>query len=56
MFITNCHLDKASVTEDEIKTLEELDSLEVLENFKDLALELLEFKGANINTNVADLT
>lgn len=43
-FITNCHLDDASVTQDELETLEELDHSEVLENLKDLLESLLNFK------------
>jgi hypothetical protein len=44
VFTTNSHIDGESVTEDEIKTLEELDTLEVIENFKDIAVDLLNFK------------
>ena len=43
-FISNCHLDDASVTIEELETLEELDHAEVLENFKDLLESLLTFK------------
>jgi hypothetical protein len=43
-FITNCHLDDASVTTEELDTLDELDNLEVLENLKDLLESLLNFK------------
>jgi hypothetical protein len=43
-FIANCHLDNASVTDEEIMTLEELDHLEVLENLKDLLESLVSFK------------
>lgn len=43
-FTTNCNLDDESVTGEEAKTLEELDSSETLENFKDLVLNLLKFK------------
>ena len=55
IFITNCQLDKASVTEEELRTLEELDSLEILENLKDVSLELLKFKKENVDTDVAEL-
>ena len=43
-FITNCHLDDASVTVEELDTLEELDQAEILENLKDLVEGLLNFK------------
>ena len=43
-FITNCHLDDASVTVEELDTLEELDQAEILENIKDLIENLLNFK------------
>ena len=54
-FITNCHLDKASITEEEVSTLEELDSLEVLENLKDVVMSLLNFKKENVDSDVAEL-
>ena len=43
-FIANCHLDDASITEEELETLEELEPLEVLENLKDLIESLITFK------------
>ena len=43
-FTSNCSLDDASVTSDESKTLEELDSSEMLNNFKELVMKLLNFK------------
>lgn len=43
-FVTNCKLDEDSITEEEKKTLEELDALEMLENFKDTVTDLLNFK------------
>lgn len=49
-FIANCHLDDASVTEEELETLEELDQSEVLENLKDLMESLIEFK-RNVTEN-----
>ena len=48
-FITNCHLDEASVTGEELDTLEELDQAEILENLKDLVENLLNFK-ANVKS------
>lgn len=43
-FSTNCHLDQSSVTDEELRTLDDLDSLEVLENLKELLTTLLQFK------------
>jgi hypothetical protein len=44
VFTINCKLDEESMTEEERNTLEELDPLEILENFRDLAHDLLKFK------------
>ena len=44
VFISNCHLDDASITAEELETLEELDQVEILENLKDLVDSLLNFK------------
>ena len=54
-FITNCHLDEASVTGEELETLEELTAEEVLENFKDLVNELLNFKKDYKGSDKAEL-
>jgi hypothetical protein len=54
-FITNCHLDEASVTGEELETLEELSIEEVIENFKDLINELLNFKREYKSTDKAEL-
>ncbi|CAG9311942.1 unnamed protein product [Blepharisma stoltei] len=54
-FVTNCKLDDAEVTPEERQTLGELDSLEVLENFKDLILELINFKKNHKNSDAAEL-
>ena len=43
-YTTNCELESESLTEEERQTLDELDALEVLENFKDLVVDLLNFK------------
>ncbi|OMJ72797.1 hypothetical protein SteCoe_28687 [Stentor coeruleus] len=43
-FVTNCHLDNDSATLEESETIKTLDPLELLENFKDLILNLLNFK------------
>ena len=43
-FINNCALDDASVTEDELQTLEELDQTELVDNLKSLLDTLLNFK------------
>ena len=54
-FITNCHLDEASVTNDELETLDELSIEEVLENFTDLVNDLLNFKRDYRSTDKAEL-
>ena len=54
-FITNCHLDEASVTGEELETLEELSTEEVLENFRDLVNDLLNFKKEFKSTDKAEL-
>lgn len=54
-FTLNCHLDDASITNEEKETLLTLDILEVFENFKDLVLDLLKFKQKFKNTDMAEL-
>ena len=55
-FVTKCHLDEASITPDEMKTLEELDSLEILENFKDIVVDLLQYKKECKSSDTGELT
>jgi len=55
-FTTNCELDEASMTSEEARTLEELDILEILENFKDLVVDLLNFKKNYKSSDKAKLT
>lgn len=43
-YATNCHLDNYCVTSDELSSIYTFSSLELLENFKDLLLNLLNFK------------
>lgn len=43
-YVTNCKLEEEELTQEEKETLEDLDPLEVLENFKDLVMDLLAFK------------
>ena len=43
-FSLNCHIDEASITEEEKETLSNLDISELFENFKDLITDLLKFK------------
>lgn len=43
-YATNCHLDNYSVTADELSSIYTFSALELLENFKDLLLNLLNFK------------
>ena len=54
-FITNCHLDESSVTSEELETLDELSTEEVLENFTDLINDLLNFKKEYRSTDKAEL-
>ncbi|OMJ91447.1 hypothetical protein SteCoe_6029 [Stentor coeruleus] len=54
-FISNCHLDEASVTSEELETLEELSTDEIIENFKDLINELLNFKRDYKSSDKAEL-
>ena len=43
-FATNCHLDNDQVSVEETETIDTFDSIDLLENFKDLILNLLSFK------------
>ena len=54
-YTTNCHLEDETLTEEEKQTLEDLDDLEVLENFKDLVMDLLEFKKEFRQTDQSEL-
>ena len=54
-FITNCSLDDESITVEEKQTLDELDSSEVLENFKELVMNLLKFKREYKTSDKAEL-
>lgn len=55
-FIQNCNIENESATEEEINTLHELDSDELLANIKDLFEELLKFKRHNLSSNTTDLS
>lgn len=54
-FTLNCHLDEASITEEEKETLSNLDFSELFENFKDLVLDLLKFKQKFKSTEMSEL-
>ena len=43
-FVTNCHLDNDQITPEDSKVIDTFDSIDLLENFKDLILNLLKFK------------
>ena len=43
-YLSNCELEEENLSQEDYDTLEDLDSLEILENFKDLILDLLETK------------
>ena len=55
VFVANCELDEESVTEEERKTLEELDGVEVLENLRDIVTELLNLKREMKKSDEAEL-
>ena len=46
-YATNCHLDNYAVTANELNSIQTFSTLELLENFKDLLLNLLTFKKNN---------
>jgi hypothetical protein len=54
-FLKNCELDDEQVTEQESKTLEELDWFEILENFKELLENLIKFKKNYKSSDKAEL-
>lgn len=43
-FVANCHLNDDCITDEDSKAIEEFDQIDLLENFKDLILNLLKFK------------
>jgi hypothetical protein len=53
-FITNCHLDDESMTLEEAKTMDTFDPIDLLENFKDLILNLLSFKKKSKNQDLCE--
>ena len=55
IFVQNCKIDDQSMTEEEARTLEELDAMEVLDNFRTLGLNLLNFKQEHKSTDKAEL-
>ena len=54
-FTLNCHIDNASITEEEKDTLTNLEISELFENFKDLILDLLKFKQRFKNSSMSEL-
>ena len=54
-FVSNCSLDDASVTEEELQTLEELDNPELVDNLKSLLDTLLTFKTNCKTSNSGEL-
>ena len=54
-FINNCNLDDSSVTDDELRTLEELDQVEVVDNIKNLIEALLAFKSNYKSASTGEL-
>lgn len=55
VFTTNCSIEDSSMTKEESDTIDEIDDSEVLENFKDLIMNLLSFKRDYINSDKAEL-
>ena len=43
-YLTNCELEKQTLGKQDYSTLEDLSKLEILDNFKDLTVDLLNFK------------
>lgn len=54
-FISNCELMDEKLPPEELETLQDLDTAEVLENFKDLVVELLDYKRSNLKSDKSDL-
>jgi chromosome segregation ATPase len=54
-FTLNCHIDEASITEEERETLSNLDMSELFENFKDLIIDLLKFKLKFKQTEISEI-
>lgn len=55
IFVENCEIDDEEVTKEELETLEDLQPLEVYENFKGLTLDLLKFKRLSKLSKESDL-
>jgi hypothetical protein len=51
----NAEIETEELTQDDLDTLADLDSLEILENFKDLVIDLLNNKRELKTTDKADL-
>ena len=52
MFISNSEIDEEELSSEDRATLEDLDSEEILDNFKKLSTHLLDVKRRNKNTEV----
>ncbi|CAG9329888.1 unnamed protein product [Blepharisma stoltei] len=54
-FTTNCDIDEAPMTQEELDTLDDLQPYEILENLKDIITDLLNFKKQFKTTEAAEL-
>lgn len=54
-YMLNCELVEEELSPEELETLNDLDTAEVLENFKDLVTDLLEYKRSSLKTEKSDL-
>ncbi|OMJ73873.1 hypothetical protein SteCoe_27355 [Stentor coeruleus] len=55
VFTNNCYIENSIITKEESDTIEEIDDNEVLENLKDLIMNLLSFKRDYLNSEKAEL-
>ena len=55
IFIAKCHLEEASMTNEEEESINELDSNELIENIKDIIYELISFKREFLKLDKAEL-
>ena len=54
-FIQNCEIEEQEVTNNDLKTIDELDNQDIQENLSELMTELLLFKKKYLNTDKSDL-
>jgi hypothetical protein len=54
-YMSNCELMEEELSPEELETLQDLDTAEVLENFKDLILDLINYKRNSLKTEKSEL-